>query len=78
MLPYGLLAFVARLRATITMAIAIHSAVPAMSHTELFQDIGVWGLVTEYLTKHEGNWKRDKHYWQCKKSSAPAAGPARL
>ena len=51
------------------MAIAIHSSVPAMSHTELFQDIRVWGLVTGFLTKHEGKWYRDKHYWQCKKKT---------
>ena len=42
-----------------------------MSHTELFQDIRVWGLVTEFLTKHNGIWVKDKHYWQCHKETCP-------
>ena len=65
------LALVARLRATISMAVAIQSAVQAMSHTELFQDLKVWGLVTEFLTKQYGIWKRDKHDWQCHKEACP-------
>ena len=33
------------------MAVEAQSPVEAMSHTEVFQEIGVWRLVAEFLTK---------------------------
>ena len=37
------------------MAVAMQPAAQVMRHTELFQDIKVCSLVTEFLTKHKGN-----------------------
>ena len=48
------------------MAVEAQSPVEAMSHTEVFEEIGVWRRVTAFLTNDVfHNWWMSDHYERC-------------